>query len=544
MNELHGRCCSFILYHSQFIIHKLPLTDQLTDILSSLRGFGPEIWLSVSFCLLLIAELIFVRVMPLPMVRRYLAGLSVVVLLVAGLWAVYLPVRGFLFMKVLFVDDQAIFIQAIVALGAILVILYEFLSFQQEEIRQARQVTSGIGSAQRSGLPFEWYSLLVAMVLGLFLMAMSVNMLSIYLSIELVSICSYLLTALTTSRKASEGGIKYLLFGAVSSAIMLYGMSLLYGMTGTLDLTADAFGAELARQDGSVVAVAMLLTAAGLLFKLAGVPFHIWTPDAYEAAPVPVAAFFSVGPKAAAVLVLMRVITALPAESGMGGTTASVLQTPLAVLALAGILIGNLSALRQTDAKRLLAYSTIAHAGFLLVGVVALSNAGFVAVLFYVGTYLFMSLAAFFLVDLLARSTGVPKNEPLTIRNFAGLGPKQPLLSIALTVVMLGLTGLPPTVGFTAKLLSFSALYEAYQQTGDNWLLALFVLGLLNALISLVYYLKIPFLLFFRPMAAQTDVSESIVLPKSLVWLAVSLTLPVILLFFKPDLLLYFIDRQ
>ena len=175
------------------------------------------------------------------------------------------------------------------------------------------------------------------------------------------------------------------------------------------------------------------------------------------------------------------------------------LQTPLAVLALAGILIGNLSALRQTDAKRLLAYSTIAHAGFLLVGVVALTNAGFQAVLFYVGTYLFISLAAFFLIDLLARSQG----QDLTIRNFAGLGPKQPLLAIAVTVVMLALTGLPPTVGFTAKLLSFSALYDAWQQTGNAWLLALFGLGLLNALISLVYYLKIPFLLFFRPALAD-----------------------------------------
>lgn len=522
----------------------MSLTDQLTNILDSLGGFGPEIWLSVSFCLLLIAELMFVRVMPLPKVRRYLAGLSVFFLLIAGCWVVYQPARGFLFMNLLFIDQQAVFIQAIIALAAILVVVYEFLSFQEEAAVTVFQGTGDTGLTRRSGLPFEWYALLVAMTLGLFLMAMSVNMLSIYLSIELVSICSYLLTALTTDRKASEGGIKYLLFGAVSSAIMLYGMSLLYGMTGTLDLTADAFGAELARQEGSVVAVAMLLTAAGLLFKLAGVPFHIWTPDAYEAAPVPVAAFFSVGPKAAAVLVLMRVITALPAESGMGGTTAAVLQTPLAVLALAGILLGNLSALRQTDAKRMLAYSTIAHAGFLLVGVVALNNAGFEAVLFYIGTYLFISLAAFFLIDLLARTNEVTQHGALTISNFAGLGARQPLLSIALTVVMLGLTGLPPTVGFTAKLLSFSALYEAYQQTGDAWLLALFTLGLLNALISLVYYLKIPFLLFFRPSVNLPQPGPPVVLPKTLVWLAVGLTVPVVLLFVKPDLLLHFIGGQ
>lgn len=496
----------------------MSLTDQLNDIINSLGGFGPEVWLSASFCVLLLAELIMLRSSR-TQARRLLAGLSVGAVVIAGIWTVLLPTRGYLFMHLLFVDNQAIFIQVLIALSAVFVLIYEFLTVQREE-------ETGL-----SRLPLEWYSLLVAMTLGLFLMAMSVNMLSIYLSIELVSICSYLLTALTANRKASEGGIKYLLFGAISSAIMLYGMSLLYGMTGTLDITANSFGAELAGQDTSVVAVALLLTMAGLLFKLAGVPFHVWTPDAYEAAPVPVAAFFSIGPKAAAILVLMRVVTALPAESPLGGATAMVVQTPLAVLALAGILIGNLSALRQTDAKRLLAYSTIAHAGFLLVGVVALSDAGFQAVLFYVGTYLFISLAAFFLIDLLAQSNG----SDLTISHFAGLGPKQPVLSIALTVVMLALTGLPPTVGFTAKLLSFSALYEAYQRSGDAWLLALFVLGLLNALISLVYYLKIPFLLFFR---SASTTQKSVPLPKAAVWLSVGLVVPVIALFLKPDLLL------
>ncbi|QMW03035.1 NADH-quinone oxidoreductase subunit N [Spirosoma foliorum] len=502
----------------------MSLTDQLNDIINSLGGFGPEVWLSVAFCGLLVAELVLGRVTPLSKVRRWLVGLSVGIVLVAGVWAVLLPTRGYLFMHLLFVDNQAIFIQLVVALSAVAVLLYEAFTTSERVDGQSK-------------LPLEWYALLIAMTLGLFLMAMSVNLLSIYLSIELVSICSYLLTALTRERKASEGGVKYLLFGAVSSAIMLYGMSLLYGMTGTLDLTADVFGAELARQDGAIATVALLLTGAGLFFKLAGVPFHVWTPDAYEAAPVPVAAFFSVGPKAAAVLVLMRIVTALPAESVFGETPANSLQTPLAVLALAGILIGNLSALRQTDAKRLLAYSTIAHAGFLLVGVVAMSQAGFEAVFFYVGTYLFISLAAFFLVDLLARSAG----SDLTISNFAGLGPKQPLLSVALTVVMLALTGLPPTVGFTAKLLSFSALYDAYQQSGNSWLLALFGLGLLNALISLVYYLKIPFLLFFRPTLSAENSQQVTQIPKVAVWLSVGLVIPIVGLFLKPEVLLHWL---
>ena len=510
----------------------LSLTDQLTDILNSISGFGPELWLAAALCTLLIAELLLLRA-PARRRRGWLAGLSVGAVLVAGGLAVLRPTRGFLFTHLLYVDQQAIFFQAVVALSAALVLAYDWLADRDPAVA---------GPTRR--LPVEWYALLVAMTLGLFLMTLSVNLLSIYLSIELVSICSYLLTALNADRKASEGGIKYLLFGAVSSAVMLYGMSLLYGMTGTLDLTADAFGIGLSQQEAPVAAVAMLLTLAGLLFKLAGVPFHVWTPDAYEAAPVPVAAFFSVAPKAAAVLVLLRLVTALPAEASADVATAAALQTPLAVLALAGILIGNLSALRQTDAKRMLAYSSIAHAGFLLVGVVALSQAGFEAVLFYAATYVFIALGAFFLIDLLARSQG---SDNLRISQFAGLGARQPLLAIALTVVMLALTGLPPTVGFIAKLLSFSALFDAWQHTGDPWLLALFVGGLLNALVAIVYYLRIPFLLFFRSRldgsrldspgldGSVEDSSTPVALPGAAVGLAVGLALITLLLFAWPD---------
>lgn len=515
----------------------MSLSEQLQDIVSSLKGFGPIIWLSFAFCGLLVAELL-VRNDSAGRARQWLAGLSLVAIVVAGWWAVLLPTRGFLFLRLLFVDSQAIFFQVLIALGAALVVGFEWSMSQRFTSPPTSPLTQTKGVEVRATrLPIEWYSLLIAMVLGLFLMTMSVNLLSIYLSIELVSICSYLLTALTADRSASEGGIKYLLFGAVSSAVMLYGMSLLYGMTGTLDITADAFGVGLSQNESAVVAVAGLLTLAGLLFKLSGVPFHIWTPDAYQAAPVPVAAFFSVGPKAAALLVIMRIATTLPIDPADGGASLLALQTPLAVLALAGIVLGNLSALWQTDAKRLLAYSTIAQAGFVLVGVVALNETGFEAATFYVGTYLFISLAAFFLIDLLARQNG----GSLTISEFAGWGASQPLLSVALTVVMLALTGLPPTVGFTAKLLSFSALYDAWQQSGNSWLLALFVLGLLNAIISLVYYLKIPFLLFFRPRAAESTVAVQ-PLPRLAVWLSLGLVVPIILLFLKPDYLLQLIS--
>jgi NADH-quinone oxidoreductase subunit N len=359
-----------------------------------------------------------------------------------------------------------------------------------------------------------------------------VNLLAIYLALELVSIGSYLLTALPATRRASEGGIKYLLFGAISSAVMLYGMSLLYGLTGTLDLTADAFGQGMARQNVFVVTIAGLLTLAGLFFKLSLVPFHVWTPDAYDAAPLPVAAFFSVAPKAVTLLVIMRIVTALPETTGPNP-----LQIPLAVLALGSILLGNLAALWQTDAKRMLAYSTIAHAGFLLVGVVSMTEAGFEAALFYAGTYLIINLAAFFLVDRLALRNG----GSLAMADFAGLGVRYPLLSVALTVAMVALVGLPPTVGFTAKLLVFSSLYETATAdigASSGWLLALFGIGLLNAVVSLAYYLKIPFLLFFRP---NSGIFTSRISMRFADWLAVVLAVLTVLLFLKPDWLLNWI---
>ncbi|MCY7359001.1 MAG: NADH-quinone oxidoreductase subunit N, partial [Rudanella sp.] len=345
-------------------------------------------------------------------------------------------------------------------------------------------------------------------------------------SLELVSVSSYLLTALSGSRRASEGGIKYLLFGAISSAVMLYGMSFLYGLTGTMDITSTAFGVELAKNSPFVVTAVTMLTLAGFLFKLSLVPFHVWTPDAYDAAPLPIAALFSVAPKAAALLALMRLLTALPGGQFVDS------QTPLAVIALASITLGNLSALWQTDAKRLLAYSTIAHAGFLLVGVVALNESGFEAALFYIATYLPINLAAFFLIDLLSKHNG----GSLTIANFAGLGTKHPLLAVSLTVVMLALVGLPPTVGFTAKLLIFSSLFNAYETTGNGWLLALFGIGLLNAVVSLAYYLKIPFLLFFR--TAPADTPNLVRLSPVAVGIAVGLAALSILLFLSPGWLL------
>ena len=409
----------------------------------------------------------------------------------------------------------------------------------------------------------EFFPLLISMVIGLCLMTMAVNLLMIYLSIEIVSVSSYLLTTIDKTRKSTESGLKYILFGASASAIMLYGMSLLYGMTGTLDITSPDFSRGLSQIDSVASTVAIVLTISGFLFKISASPFHIWTPDVYESAPTPVVALFSVAPKMAAFLVAIRFYFAVPNN----------LQTITAVLAMASITFGNFSALWQNNAKRLLAYSTIAHAGFILIGLVTMSQLGITSIVFYLIVTLFTNLAAFLLIDyaevavksrqvvinelafvgaksldnLLVRTSVEEKravdgvklithNSTLTALN--GLGRLNPFYGIMVLIVMISLAGIPPTAGFFAKLNIFSALWETYQSSNQPILLWLFIFGLMNTAIGLFYYLKIPFYLFFKE-PLENQVFE---LNATQYFLAIILILPILILFFKADWLMNLIS--
>jgi NADH-quinone oxidoreductase subunit N len=340
--------------------------------------------------------------------------------------------------------------------------------------------------------------------------------LSIYLSLELISISSYLLVALSPYKKAAEGAIKYLLFGAASSAVMLYGISLIYGLTGTMDITSEAITIGLSNNPDLVVTVTIVLTLAGLLFKLSLVPFHVWTPDVYEAAPTPLVSFLSVAPKAAVVLVLMRLAGILPAQYFpiLGG------------IALISMTIGNVAALWQTNARRLLAYSSIAQAGYLLVGIAAYSRFGFESAVFYTAAYLVINLSAFFMIDLLQ-----PKRET-KLAEYEGLGRKNIWISVAVTVVMVALAGLPPTAGFTSKLLVFSALWESYHQQQFPWMLWLLIGGILNAAISLAYYMRLPYLLFFKSINTKSIKTNNGIPGKVIASL---LIVTLLLLFFNPE---------
>lgn len=477
----------------------LQLKDHLYQVIESLPGFLPETWLTVTFLLLILVEILLKNSRWQTQTTSVLRGLAFGMGLVA-LSLVFLQwndLNGYLFHHLLYLDNKAVYFK-ILALFAFLFVLLHV------------QIT-------RTDLPAELYSILVAVVLGLCLMSMAVNGLSIYLSIELVSIGSYLMATLGRGKKSGEGGLKYLLFGALSSAIMLYGLSFLYGMTGTLDLTSDVFSSQLSQNHPSIVLVVGFLTLAGVLFKLSLVPFHIWAPDVYEGAATPIVAFLSTAPKVAALLILMRLLSVLSID----------FQPLMAVVALVSILAGNLSAFWQTDLKRLLAYSGIAQAGFILVGLVAFNQTGFESATFYITVYVLMNLAAFLLIDLIGEGS-------TDMNSFAGKGTSHPLLSICFTIIMVALVGLPPTVGFTAKLLVFSALWEANLSAGDGLLVLLLIIGLLNAVVSLFYYFKIPFYLFFRTNTQLPSLRRSF-LGEALVAL---LTIGIIFLFLKTDWLI------
>jgi NADH-quinone oxidoreductase subunit N len=482
----------------------LDINEQLLHIRQSLEGIIPEIFLGVFFCLFLLTELIISKRVDKKRVSDLLQltallGSIVTLFLVLGQWN---SEPSYRFNPLLFLDRQAVFFKLLITVAWIFTLVHvRILKYD---------------------FPAEFNALLIATVLGLNLLVMSTHFLTIYLSLELVSISSYLLVAISPYRKAAEGGIKYLLFGAASSAVMLYGISLIYGLTGTLNIANESMALGLLENPDIVIVTAIVLTLSGLLFKLSLVPFHVWTPDVYEAAPTPLVSFLSVAPKAAVVLVMMRLAGVLPAQylPVLGG------------VALISIIFGNVAALWQNNARRLLAFSSIAQAGYLLVGIVAYSWLGFETAVFYTAVYILINMAAFFLIDLLQPDSSTD------LQHFEGLGKQQIWISGVLTIIMIALAGLPPTAGFTSKLLVFSALWDSYHQHEIPWMLWLLIGGILNAAISLAYYLRLPYLLFFKdahPSSTQSNQGGS---GKVLAGILLFL---VLFIFFDPNVLMQWI---
>ncbi|MEW5960446.1 MAG: NADH-quinone oxidoreductase subunit N, partial [Chloroflexota bacterium] len=341
----------------------------------------------------------------------------------------------------------------------------------------------------------EFYALTLLAGLSLMLLSSATNLVMIYLSLEFLSISSYILTAyLRQDDRSTEAAMKYLLYGAVASGTMLYGFSLLYGATGSVDLAAIARTLGESQVSLTFVVAAVVMILVGFGFKIALVPFHQWTPDAYEGAPTPITAFLSVGPKAAGFAVLIRVlVVALPAYE----VNWTVILSLVSILTMT---LGNLVALWQTNIKRMLAYSSIAQAGYMLIGLAAWTAqptgwaGGINGILLFLFAYLFTNLGIFAVAIALENQLGTAN-----IADYAGLIRRSPFLSIALLVFFLSLIGIPPTGGFMGKLFVFGAAL-------DQGLYLLAAVGIINSVISVYYYFGVARLAFFSEGADESPI--------------------------------------
>ena len=352
----------------------------------------------------------------------------------------------------------------------------------------------------------EFYTLLLFSVTGMMFMASTSELLTIYISLELTSIPLYVMAGLLrTSERSAEAAVKYVLLGAMSSAILLYGFALLYGLTGTTDLTGIAISIEKGVQNGNVlVLIASVLILAGFGFKISAVPFHMWAPDIYEGAPTPATAFFSVGSKAAGFAALLRIFV----TGGLGQVNLQSLITIVAIIAILTMTLGNLVAAVQTNVKRMMAYSSIAQAGYILVGFTASlsgqNSYGSSAVLFFILVYALTNLGAFAGIIALANATGGEK-----IEDFRGLAKRAPLLSAGTALCLLSLSGIPPMAGFVSKVFIFSAAWSQ----GLSWLV---VIALINTVVSLVYYGRLVKVMYFDAPLKEDHLTTPIGLSSSI----------------------------
>lgn len=338
----------------------------------------------------------------------------------------------------------------------------------------------------------EYYSLLAMCVFGMMVMVSAANLLLFFVGLETMSIGLYALAGLRREDSGSvEAGLKYLLLGAFSSAFLLYGIALVYGGTGTVNYVGIAQCFSDGHSPGPMTLTGLALLLVGFAFKVSAVPFHFWSPDVYEGSPTTITAFMSTGPKAAAFVGLIRVFGVAFAPTAEHWTTA------LSVIAALTMTLGNVVALRQTSVKRMLAYSSIAHAGYLLVGIVAGTDDAFAAAGFYLVGYALMNLGAFGVLMLLnQRGEGNYSFDSLR-----GMGTVYPLLGLTMSVFMLSLTGIPPTAGFFGKLYVFrAAIMEGH--------LTLAIIGLLNSAVAAYYYLKVLMMMYMSKAEGEIHIEQ------------------------------------
>lgn len=346
----------------------------------------------------------------------------------------------------------------------------------------------------------EFYALILFSTAGMMFMAAAVDLITMFVGLELMSLCIYILVGfLRSNRKSNEASLKYFLLGSFSTGILLYGMSILYGISGSTNLDKIALAVAGMPPDSPILYLATIALLAGLCFKVAAVPFHMWAPDAYEGAPTSVTAFMSVAVKAAGFAIFFRLFFVAIRDA-----RAQYLPL-LALVCIATMTFGNITAISQNNVKRLLAYSSISHAGFILLGLIAGTNFGVYASAFYLFIYMFMNLGAFTVLILLCRRH-IPGD---TIDDLNGLFFKSPAVAVIMLLFLLSLSGIPPLAGFYAKYFVFAAVVDAYISTGSNLMLALSIIAVLNVAISLYYYVRLVVAMFFKESTEPAELSMS-----------------------------------
>jgi len=493
------------------------LPGALDDVISSFPYFMPEFYLGLLFILVLVTDLLFGRNSE--KLCRIIACAGILLVIhkdyqqIELLLATAQANGHFFFTDMLLLTHTAVSFKLVIDALAFILLLY----FQWDH-----KLT-----AHAKGLS-DLYTIMIGAIFGLHIMTMAVNLLSIYLAIEFVSIASYLMVAYRSeSVLSTEAGLKYVLFGAASSAVMLYGISLLYALGGSLNLYTGNLIVALAHTNTAAVTVALILVLAGIGFKLSFVPMHFWVPDVYEGASTPVTAWLSTLPKIAGFALLVNFLRPF---IYFPNWTAFDFRFYLAVIGIITMIAGNFAAVMQRNVKRMLAYSSIGHTGFALMAIVVYNDTAFSSLVYYLAVYGLANIGALALATYFANATGAENNE-----GYKGLGLKLPAASVCFVIVLVSLTGLPITAGFNGKLLVFSAAYNFYQLNHNPLVLALMVTGAITTVVALFYYIKIPRNLFLKRTDNLVDIPKTSV---NIIILSVIICVLIVLLGIRPDLLI------
>ncbi|MBI3440429.1 MAG: NADH-quinone oxidoreductase subunit NuoN [Proteobacteria bacterium] len=385
------------------------------------------------------------------------------------------PETGTSFGGMFITDSFAIYMKMLVAIGSAVSLMMAGKSLEREKIDRV-----------------EYPVLILFSTLGMMLMISANDLISLYVSLELQSFPLYVLAAIQRdSTRSTEAGLKYFVLGSLSSGLLLYGASLIYGFTGAtgFEPIAQALHGQTAVSLGIVTG--MVLMICGMAFKVSAVPFHMWAPDVYEGAPAPVTAFFAIAPKVAAIALLARVLM------GPFGDMIGLWQQVIIAISIASMVLGGVAAVTQTNIKRLLAYSSIGHMGYALIGLAAANRVGIQGIVIYMTLYMLMSIGVFCLVLMMKRRDKVVEG----ISDLSGLAKQQPMLALAMSIMMFSMAGIPPLAGFFGKLFIFQAAVSAGLYT-------LAVTGVLTSVVAAYYYLRIIKVMYFEDAAAGIDKSE------------------------------------